>query len=42
VQPAANVELDKNEDVDQMDDMIANVGREYDLGSREQHPPLEV
>jgi hypothetical protein len=25
-----------------MDDMIANIGMEYDLGSRDQHPPLEV
>jgi hypothetical protein len=25
-----------------MDDMIADIGREYDLGSGEQHPPPEV
>jgi hypothetical protein len=25
-----------------MDDMIANIGVEYDLGSRDQHPPPEV
>jgi hypothetical protein len=28
-------ESDGNEDEDQMDDMIADIGREYDLGSRE-------
>jgi hypothetical protein len=28
-------ESDENEDEDQMDDMIADIGREYDLGSRE-------
>jgi hypothetical protein len=25
-----------------MDDMIADIGMEYDLGSGDQHPPLEV
>jgi hypothetical protein len=35
VQLAANVESNENEDVDRMDDMIANIGREYNLGSRE-------
>jgi hypothetical protein len=25
-----------------MDDMIANIGMEYDIGSRDQHPPPEV
>jgi hypothetical protein len=25
-----------------MDDMIADIGTEYDLGSRDQHPPPEV
>jgi hypothetical protein len=27
-----------NENDDQMDDMIADIAREYDIGSREQHP----
>jgi hypothetical protein len=25
-----------------MDDMIVDIGMKYDLGSRDQHPPLEV
>jgi hypothetical protein len=25
-----------------MDDMIADIGREYDIGSREKHPPPKV
>jgi hypothetical protein len=25
-----------------MDDMIADIGMEYDIGSKDQHPPLEV
>jgi hypothetical protein len=42
VQPPAAIELDGNEDEDRMDDMIADIGMEYDLGSEDQHPPLEV
>jgi hypothetical protein len=34
--------LDGNEDEDRMDDMIADIGMEYDLGSQDQHPPSEV
>jgi hypothetical protein len=32
---------DGNEE-DQMDDMIVDISREYDVGSRELHPPPEV
>jgi hypothetical protein len=39
--PAAD-ESDGNNDEDQMDDMIANIGMEYDLGSGDQHPLSEV
>jgi hypothetical protein len=42
VQPPAATESDGNDDEDRMDDMIADIGMEYDLGSRDQHPPLEV
>jgi hypothetical protein len=33
---------DGNEDEDRMNDMIADIGREYDIGYGEQHPPLEL
>jgi hypothetical protein len=42
VQPPATAELDGNDDEDRMNDMIADIGMEYDLGSRDQHPPPEV
>jgi hypothetical protein len=42
VQAAAPVESDGSDDKDRMDDMIANIGMEYDLGSRDQHPLPEV
>jgi hypothetical protein len=42
VQPPAAAESDGNDDEDQMDDIIADIGMEYDLGSRDQHPPPEV
>jgi hypothetical protein len=42
VQPSTATESDKNDDEDRMDDMIADIGMEYDLGSRYQHPPSEV
>jgi hypothetical protein len=42
VQAAAVVESDESDGEDRMDDMVANIGMEYDLGSREQHPPPEV
>jgi hypothetical protein len=33
---------DGSDDEDQMDDMIADIGMEYDLGSGDQHPLPEV
>jgi hypothetical protein len=35
VQHVVADELDENDDVDQMDDMIANIGRGYDLESED-------
>jgi hypothetical protein len=40
VQPVVGDESDENDDVDRMDDMIPDIGREYDLESED--PPLEV
>jgi hypothetical protein len=40
VQPAVADESDGNDDVNWMDDMVANIGRGYDLESKD--PPLEV
>jgi hypothetical protein len=42
VQPPAAAESNENDDEDQMDDMIADIGMEYDLGCGDQHPPPEV
>jgi hypothetical protein len=42
VQAAAPVESDGSDDEDRMDDMIVDIGMEYDLGSGDQQPPLEV
>jgi hypothetical protein len=42
VQPPTADESDENDDEDWMDDMIADIGREYDLGSGDQHPLPEV
>jgi hypothetical protein len=42
VQAAAPTESDGSGDEDRMDDMIANNGMEYDLGSGDQHPPPET
>jgi hypothetical protein len=42
VQEPALAELDENDDEDRMNDMIANIDIEYDLGSGDQHPPLKV
>jgi hypothetical protein len=42
VQPPTAAESDRNVDEDRMDDMIANIGMEYDLGSGDQHPTPEV
>jgi hypothetical protein len=40
VQPAVADESDGNDDVGQMDDMVSNIGRGYDLQSKD--PPPEV
>jgi hypothetical protein len=42
VQPPTAAESDGNNDEDRMDDMIADIDMEYDLGSGDQHPPPEV
>jgi hypothetical protein len=42
VQTSTPTELDGSDDENQMDDMIANIGIEYDLGFGDQHPPPEV
>jgi hypothetical protein len=42
MQPPTAVESNGNNDEDRMDDMIADIGMEYDLGSGDQHPPPEV
>jgi hypothetical protein len=42
VQAAAPAESDRSDDEDRMDDMIAGIGMEYDLGSRDQHPSSKV
>jgi hypothetical protein len=38
----ATTESDENDDEDRMDDMIADIGMQYDLESGDQHPPPEV
>jgi hypothetical protein len=40
VRPAVADELDGNDDVDQMDGMVANIGRGYDLEFAD--PPSKV
>jgi hypothetical protein len=40
VQPTVANELDGNDDVDRIDDMVADIGRGYDLESED--PPPEV
>jgi hypothetical protein len=42
VQAAAPAELDRSDDEDRMDDMILGIGMEYDLRSRDHHPPSEL
>jgi hypothetical protein len=42
VQEATPAESDESDDKDRMGDMIADIGKEYDMGSGDQHPPLEV
>jgi hypothetical protein len=40
--PVVGIESDENEDDDQMDEMVADIGREYEVGSGEQGQPSEV
>jgi hypothetical protein len=40
--PVLSSESDRNEDDDQMDEMLADIGREYEVGSGEQGQPPEV
>jgi hypothetical protein len=42
VQAVAPAESDGSNDEDRIDVMITYIGMEYDLGSRNQQPPLEV
>jgi hypothetical protein len=42
VQALATADSDGSDDEDRMDDMIEDIGMEYDLGSGDQHLPLEV
>jgi hypothetical protein len=42
VQAAAPAKSDRSDDEDIMDDMIGDIGVEYDLGSGDQQPPPEV
>jgi hypothetical protein len=40
--PVIGAESDRNEDDDRMDEMLADIGREYEVGSGEQGQPPEV
>jgi hypothetical protein len=40
--PVVGAELNGNEDDDWMDEMVVDIGREYEVGSGEQGQPLEV
>jgi hypothetical protein len=42
VQAATPAELNGSDDEDRMDDMIADIGMEYDLGSGDRRSPSEV
>jgi hypothetical protein len=42
VQALVTDESDGNDDEDQIDDMIEDIGIEYDLGSGDHHPTSEV
>jgi hypothetical protein len=42
VQAPTPAESDGSDDEDRMDDVITNIGMEYDLGSGDQHPSREV
>jgi hypothetical protein len=41
VQPTVADESDGNDDVDQMDDMVADIGRGYDLESEDPPPKVQ-
>jgi hypothetical protein len=41
VQPAIADESDRNDDVDWMDDMVADIGREYNLESKDPSPEVQ-
>jgi hypothetical protein len=40
--PVIGAESDRNDDEDRMGEMVANIGKEYEVGSREQGQPQEV
>jgi hypothetical protein len=40
--PVVGAESDRNEDDDRMDEMLADIHREYEVGSGEKGQPLEV
>jgi hypothetical protein len=40
--PVIGTESDGKEDDERMDEMVADIGREYDVGSGEQGQPSEV
>jgi hypothetical protein len=40
--PVVGAESDGNEDDDRMDEMVADIGREYEVGPGEQGQPPEV
>jgi hypothetical protein len=40
--PVVGVESDENEDDDRMDEMLAGIGRKYEVGFGEQRQPQEV
>jgi hypothetical protein len=42
VQATATAESDGSDDENRMDDMMSDIGIEFNLGSRDQHPPPEV
>jgi hypothetical protein len=42
VQTPAPARMDRSDGEDRMDDMITYIGMEYDIGSTDQHKPLEV
>jgi hypothetical protein len=42
VQAPTTIESERSDDEDRMDNMIVDIGMDYDLGSGDQHPPPEV